>query len=650
MNNEIAKNFGISCIDVQSVNSLDLRLAPEDGDIKYHTPVIDPQLTRWLLYLEQREEWDLRLQQLEVSNWIDRSTSEVMLRFMSYNAQFDILVMTEIWFFFSQSGHTWKDIVHSSLIVNPYRESWSIIVDAIFVLLQVRIFLIEVCELVGDMKRGKRSGITLRHSFRNYFNFWNVVDWISIVSAAMLIAIWIRTCVRTSHVADELSNVAATEYLILSGKASLSGFQLLEYQREVEELFGAFSAAQFYKNVFQVVAPLYPVVVLLRLCKAFDAQPRLAFVTRTLIAASSDLLHFAIVFFAIFLTFAVMGTALFGTESEEFSTFPRSFVSCFVIMLGEMDVERLWDTGRASAGIWLLSFQLLTALIMLNMLLAIIMDAYMEVNKSVSLKQGIGSQIQNLLQRWRQVKKKQRISLKEIEAGISEACMRHKPQIEATKIVPAHLVRSSTSSSQVHSWNGVHIMTVEKFQQSVPNLGQEQATQLLIDAVRNWRRECGTPTGLQEALHAISLMHGQLDSFIESVQSQYDTSLQSNQNSSDHPSQKPPISAGSGAHQTLLIPFTEPCQDSHLAHLATEVTEMKQQLTMLQKEQAIGFESLEQRLTRIQQEQAIGLESFEQRLTSIQREHVASLESIERKQADTLRLLNHLMQGSASSI
>ena len=119
-------------------------------------------------------------------------------------------------------------------------------------------------------------------------------------------------------------------------------------------------------------------MLMLRLFKAFDAQPRLALVTRILESAAVDIAHFGIVFFAIFSTYAVMGTALFGRDITEFSTLLRAFDSCFPIMIGRFDMNDLRGTGSIMSGLWFWSFQILVILVMLNMLLAFVIDAYSE--------------------------------------------------------------------------------------------------------------------------------------------------------------------------------------------------------------------------------------------------------------------------------
>merc|ERR1712039_720822 len=81
---------------------------------------------------------------------------------------------------------------------------------------------------------------------------------------------------------------------------------------------------------------------------------------------------------------------LFGEELLQFANFGRSFTSVFRIMLGDFDWDSMAVVGRMEAGLWFWTFMLLVNLIMLNMLLAIIMDVYTQV------KGGIGDEAQTV--------------------------------------------------------------------------------------------------------------------------------------------------------------------------------------------------------------------------------------------------------------
>ncbi|CAK0892021.1 unnamed protein product [Prorocentrum cordatum] len=105
--------------------------------------------------------------------------------------------------------------------------------------------------------------------------------------------------------------------------------------------------------------------------------------TETLSKASVDIFHFAVVFFTVFLIYTISGMLLFGQELLMFSTTERALDATFKIVMGDFDWEEMRRIGRLEAWIWFVTFMLLVNLIMLNMLIAIIMDVYAEVKSSL---------------------------------------------------------------------------------------------------------------------------------------------------------------------------------------------------------------------------------------------------------------------------
>ncbi len=160
-------------------------------------------------------------------------------------------------------------------------------------------------------------------------------------------------------------------------------------------------------HAMRTLLSIYPCVVASRFFKGFSAQPRLAIVTKTLSTAAVDIIHFSVVFFSIFALYSFAAMILFGQELHEYSNFSRATNSVFRMLLSDFDWDRMNRVGRPQAGFIFWTFNWLVNLILLNMLLAIIMDVYTEV------KGGLGSQAETL---WSQVAEIYR-RLKEVRAG-----------------------------------------------------------------------------------------------------------------------------------------------------------------------------------------------------------------------------------------
>jgi hypothetical protein len=137
----------------------------------------------------------------------------------------------------------------------------------------------------------------------------------------------------------------------------------------------------------------YPLIVVFRLFKAFHAQPRLALVTLTIQESLEDLKHFLIVFFCVMLGFVTSAVVIFGREVPEVVTFERGLIWCTRLLFGDIEWVEMTEAGRSVAGIWLGGFMIVASLLLLNMLLAIVMDAYSAIKSQCSDSEPLWHQI-----------------------------------------------------------------------------------------------------------------------------------------------------------------------------------------------------------------------------------------------------------------
>merc|ERR1719158_781706 len=103
---------------------------------------------------------------------------------------------------------------------------------------------------------------------------------------------------------------------------------------------------------------------------------------------------------------------LWGQEQDDFTNFGRASNAVFRIMLGDYDWDELTRVGRQQAGLWFWAFTWLVNLIMLNMLLAIVMDVYAEVKGQISKDaETMWSQASEIATRWWDVRRGRQVSL-----------------------------------------------------------------------------------------------------------------------------------------------------------------------------------------------------------------------------------------------
>lgn len=487
----VADILGMVCQPAEQVTGiLNLHLEPNHFESVSSEPQYDPKLTRWFLIHEDEQSREDRFKQLEISEWINNSTAQVSAHFLSYNAHFDTLTLTSVHFYFARSGHIWKKITHMTYFLELFQTTRVMVSDIFFSLIIVWLLVNEIREASGKIFNGYHRGVGAFETLREYLDIWNVVDWITI---GIAIALGIM-CVFYGQALLDLKS----ELMYVTEVQMAQAEWTFEWARGVftpmlSSLMDAVRGVHAYFTLLRTFACFYPVALVLRLFKAFQAQPRLSIVTKTLMQCSVDVAHFAVVFFAVYTSLAVMGMALFGREIEEFSTFDRAFTACFVVLMGDFDVKSMWAVGRPMATLWFVVFMVGVLLIMLNMLLAIIMDAYSEVKATVQSSDTLCFHVATFWRRSWELYKGERVSLPQVHRQLMSVWTHHNLDVLAQQGLEVE-------------WEANEILFVDTFQRHVSGLQQVQAQRLMEMASRSWRLTNETALTLSEVQHATNHM------------------------------------------------------------------------------------------------------------------------------------------------
>eukprot|EP00913_Durusdinium_trenchii_P000297 g271.t1 len=379
-------------LNCRSFIGLDLRLKPTELDVsqsgKEFDENADPSKTTTLKYLMEFPQVNVsqQLEQLEQTRWLDNSTYRVK----------DVLTTTHIHFMFAISGHIFKQITHRSMKLAAHSswESW-----VFEVLFFGHITVLFVCEAFEAICTLREHRYNVLRAWKEYWNFWNVVDWVSICLAYAILITWIIQCLQQDAILAKLEDYLGLHSLCRSsagyGSTACSAAEQTELvaravpqqsTRSVEhlrmssdELADGNAPGLTRTRSNRWISGFYPVCIMMRLFKAFAAQPRLAIVTKTLALAANDLTHFGIVFLSIFFTYVAMGMAFFGREVESFASFDRACLALLEALMGEFSVEEMELSGRPVAFFFFGTYMMAAVLLLLNMLIAILMDVYGQV-------------------------------------------------------------------------------------------------------------------------------------------------------------------------------------------------------------------------------------------------------------------------------
>lgn len=376
---DLAKVYALQC-----VKGFGYELDPEIRSARF---TAEPSGETWLYTISSLAELEEIIWNMERFKWLDKNTKKVEIAIPAYNGELGLHVMMYVNFFFNRGGHIYKKLMPLSFTSNlhPYWYYWA--ADLTWALCVIYILFSEMKEIYTIMSHSGMGGLKTE-----YLSIYNVVDWISMFCAFAVMGMFAGCMTQLGELNKSLASLPlpsnSTEY------RDGVGSHIKKLESTVEYVYN-----------FRMVMAAYPLIIILRLFKAYSAQPRLAIVTHTLGSAAQELGEFALIFCSVFLTFTISGVILFGREVGSFGTMPRAFFASFRLLLGELMWEDNVRVGRLLALVFTALFMLVIVCLLLNMLLAIIMKHYVEAKDKAGNAQTLWSEAFQVFRRWRMEQK-----------------------------------------------------------------------------------------------------------------------------------------------------------------------------------------------------------------------------------------------------
>ncbi|CAD7959625.1 unnamed protein product [Amoebophrya sp. A120] len=341
-----------------------------------------------------------QLKKMEEDFVIKEDTYKIEVDFVNVNRAYGAISMVTMHFIFYRGGQIRKQMTVTSQWLTDFGRMFNfddmqfvLFVDIFWVLMNLYILFSEMMDIRRQLIYWGNT-----HKFlSNYLGIWNLVDWSIMISSGFVIARF----VLLNEAADDLGKLVKNGGFVESARR--------------EQLYDRVETNMALVADAQLQSILYIVISMCRMFKGFSAQPRLGLVTNTIWKAASDILHFMIVFGSVFASFAVIGTLLFGNYVHEYSSVQRAIISCWRMVAGDFDYGQLKEVSWSGTAVYFTFFHLLIVLIMLNMLLAIILETYLEVKRDETAKaETLFSQAMESFGRYVRSKRRERLRLDEI--------------------------------------------------------------------------------------------------------------------------------------------------------------------------------------------------------------------------------------------
>jgi len=176
-------------------------------------------------------------------------------------------------------------------------------------------------------------------------------------------------------------------YIAATGRQSLDVSNTVTYSYRLEGY--AFAATELYNlSAINILLSTFRTFKYLRL------NDRLYVLWKALDRAGTDLGGFLFLFLIMALGFLLTGLITFGPDTNTFNTFDNAFGTCWMFLIGNPpDYGTLFLSNRILGPLYIALFTIFMFFVLVNMFVAILNDAYGDVNKKTVAPLGVGKAI-----------------------------------------------------------------------------------------------------------------------------------------------------------------------------------------------------------------------------------------------------------------
>jgi len=338
------------------------------------------------------------LDYLEEGFYLDDMTKKVTVECYTYNAQVRHFAHFHVIFDWHDGG--WIEVRPGTETLNVElydgRDDYVRLgFEVLFVCMVVSQVLFEFWELCESFRRGE--------GFKGYFkSFWNYVDILSISLSIFCIIGYIRFYFHSQKLQPTNS------FPVYAGKYTKGHLLKLtddgKYLHDAVADLNAIVRATGKIDEYMSLNGFNIFLMILRFLKNCDFQARMGVLTRTVTNAGSDMAHFFVLLLLVILAYSYMAYLTFGTSVEEFSSPFLAFEACFNMMaFGDNSFTAQMNMYAQNAMISLTfywTFGILVVILLMNFLLAIVVDSFGDIKADATSKQSIPAEVSGLLRSW----------------------------------------------------------------------------------------------------------------------------------------------------------------------------------------------------------------------------------------------------------
>ncbi|CAD7941254.1 unnamed protein product [Amoebophrya sp. A120] len=318
------------------------------------------------------------------NRWIDENTEWLEFQAAFFNAQVRLFANLKVRFTFEDGGYMQKSIQVAATSANLYPNFAYYLPDIIWMSMIFMLFQQELFEVL----KARRNSYLLDY----LRDKWNFLDWCTITLGIVMGALWLDMVSKQGVLAEEIAALPATPSQIDADGNFVATSSIESYHDQWGQIIDKIQDLADQQWIQYNLLFWYTLILMMRFFKAFQGQPRLAVLSSALYLSVVDMVHYLLIFFVVFVSYALGGHALFGSLLEDWSTTSKAVNTSFLAILGEFDFNEMFDLSPITATLWFWSFMIIMTFILLNLLIALIFDHYAELKSRVGDAKGVFAQ------------------------------------------------------------------------------------------------------------------------------------------------------------------------------------------------------------------------------------------------------------------
>lgn len=289
-----------------------------------------------------------KIQDLQIDGWIDRYTRAVLAEFTVYNAHTNffgvVTMLTEI----LPTGGYYHYPKVSTIRLYRYTGPEQVVVMVFEFIFFAFLCVYVYCEAKQLFVLGKQ-----------YFaDPWNYIELLVICSSFSAIFLY-------------LAELGFTKVAIKRMRANPEAFISFDYIIFLDEAYmGTLGFAVF--------------CAFLKVLKLLRFNRRISMLVQTIKVSSGPLISFFFMFLLFFLAFTQVAFLVFGPVNEDYASFVVAAETMLSMTLGGFDFIGLQNANRLIGPIFFISYMVFIFLILVNVFVSIVNDAFAEVSSDVA--------------------------------------------------------------------------------------------------------------------------------------------------------------------------------------------------------------------------------------------------------------------------